>query len=73
MKLSKDLRCELAIKAVSVTNAIIKKYYFMIENQVIYMSCLFKFSEKIQLIPEEIYTKDDQLFPPPEDDKVGWM
>ena len=31
------------------------------------------FSENMQLIPEEIYIKEEPLFPLPEEDKVGWI
>ena len=45
----------------------------MIENPLIYISCLFIFSEKNQFNSEEIYIKDEPLFPASEDDKVGCM
>ena len=31
------------------------------------------FQKKMQLIPEEIYIKEEPLFRLPEDDKVGWI
>ena len=33
----------------------------------------FMLSEEMQIIPEEIYVKNEQLFPSSEDDKVGWI
>ena len=50
-----------------------KLNYFMGKNQVIYTSYLFMFSEKMQLNPEEVYIKEEPMFPLPVDDKVGWI
>ena len=45
----------------------------MVKNQVIHIYCLFMFSENMQLTDEEIDIKDEPLFPPSENDKVGWI
>ena len=43
----------------------------MIENYFIYTSCLSMLPEEMQVIDEEIDIKEEPLFPPSEEDKVG--
>ena len=45
----------------------------MIENYFIFTSCLSMLPEDMQVIDEEIDIKEEPLFPPSEEDKVGWM